>query len=161
MDNPIPEEIFVELQENPSKNLIQDLYKDPLVSRIGDDLRTLEPLSHPLISYLGVFLSGVFVGAFVLIKFSPYEIEVHNILTRRAIPALRQISKMVVDYIFNTYPIQRITGWIQEDIKTAINHVIKSGFLIEGCKQDALLVRGELKNLILVGLTRDRWRSLQ
>lgn len=147
----------VKLQEGVTDEHLALLYADPLVLRTGDDDHPATPIHHELAHYISVFADSVFVGCYLLIDFSEREREAHCFLLKRAIPYSREISNAFLCYVFSNPKVSRLTGWVREDLKEAVNHNAKHGFQIEGVKFDAVMVNGELKNLVMMGITRRNW----
>lgn len=149
----------IRLEEGITPENLECLYNDPLVQRLRDDLRPMTPIDHPLLTYISVFKGDEFLGAYILIRFSVYECEVHSLLRKSSTKYSKEISEIFLYFVFNNFPVLRITGWIREDLIMAINHCKKYGFRVEGRKRHATLVGGIPKDIVLVGLTRKDWES--
>lgn len=147
------------LEPGITEDNLSVLYQDGRIQdRISTDLRPASVIDHPLVNYLSVFDDGEFVGAYLVIDFSPYEKEVHMHLMKKGMRASRESSRLVANRIFTDQHIQRITVWVSSGIPTVVNHCVNMGFVVEGVKRSAIMAGGELLDLVLLGLTREDWR---
>ena len=151
----------VRLEWGATPEQLAMLYADPLIQRTGDDMHPASPVSHDLARYASVYLNGAFVGAYLVIEFSAYEWEVHTLLQKAATPASRAAGRKLLGLLFEDPDKQRVTGWVRADLKTATNLCGKLGLLVEGVKSDAVRVNGRPVDLVIMGLTRERWESMQ
>lgn len=147
----------IRLVEDIRSEHLNQLYSDPLILRIGDDAHPARPIDDPLLSYVSVFQDDIFLGAYIVIDFSDYECEVHNLLLKVATVHLDVITKAFLNFVFARRNILRITAWIREDLKKSMNNACKHGFIVEGIKRNAVTVDGKPKNLIMAGLIREDW----
>lgn len=138
-----------------TKQDLDILYSDPGVKNTGNDISPASPITHPLAKYISVFKDNVFVGAFLLIDFTCTEIEAHCYLLPKALKDCRKIISKFLTLVFENPNILRVTGWVYEDLKTAINCFKKAGFVVEGVKRSATIRNNKLTNIILMGLTRE------
>lgn len=151
---------MVELTEGIRPEHLYILYSDSLISRVGDDDSPAAPVFHPLAKYLSAWVDGEFVGAFLAIRYSECEIEIHNLLTMRAVKHCRVLSRMCLEWVFTRHPVSRVTGYIREGIPSAVNHCRKVGLREEGFRRDAIRVGGKLEGLHVMGITRKEWEAL-
>lgn len=148
---------MVSLEEGISVKNLMSLYADPFIHRIGDDGMKVEPIDHPLVTYLSAFRGNEFVGAYIVVRFSDFEYEAHSLLTKKAVPVSRALGCLLIEWVFSHDNVMRLTGYVREGIQTAVNHCLKMGFKYEGFRRDALLVNGEPKGIHVLGLTRREW----
>lgn len=148
---------MVSLEEGISLEHLTELYADPFVARIADDDSPFEPVNHPLAAYLSAYANGVFVGAYLIIRFSDREYEAHSLLMRGATRFSRAIGELLIEWVFSHPSVMRLTGYIRQDIMTAVNHCLRMGFEYEGFRRDALLVNGAPMGIHILGLTRAEW----
>lgn len=149
----------VELKEGITEKDKRILYSDPLILRTGDDNHSAQPIDHPLLKYVSVFVGGDFVGAYILIEFSHCEREAHCFLLKSAVRFSHEISRLFLAHVFNDDDVTRLTGWVRDDLVEAINHNKKMGFVIEGRKRDSVRLDGKLRDLVLMGITRKDWEA--
>jgi hypothetical protein len=130
---------------------------DPYVSRAGHDHRPTAPIQHPAASYLGAFVRGGLVGAFLIIRSGAIEWDVHSLLTRKALPWCRQLGRMCLDWCFGHKQVQRVTAYVTEGLESARNYCLRLGFVLEGFRRSAASVNGRLLGLYVLGMTREDW----
>jgi hypothetical protein len=135
---------------------LAEIYADPYIQKVGHDHRPAAPINHPLVTYLTASVNGKFAGAFIAIQASPIDLEFHSLLKKNFVLHSRNLAKEFLDWAFSK-PIERVTALIIEGLETAKNFGLKLGFKLEGIKRNACLVNGELKNVYILGLTRQDW----
>ena len=138
---------------------LSDVYSDPYITKVGHDHRASAPINHPNVTYLSAWVGDTFAGAFMAIKFSALEIEWHSFLKKTSIPYSRALGKSFLDWAFTTNPITRVTAYIIQGFETAKNYGLKLGMKYEGCRRNACLQNGVLKDVYILGITREEWRS--
>lgn len=148
---------MVSLEEGISLEHLTELYADPFVARIADDDSPFGPVSHPLAAYLSAYVNGAFVGAYLVIRFSEREYEAHSLLMRSATRYSRALGELLIEWVFSHPNVMRLTGYIRQDIMTAVNHCLRMGFGYEGFRRNALMVSGEPMGIHVLGLTREEW----
>lgn len=142
------------------KTELERLYADPYISRIGHDEREASPVYHPAASYVGAYVDGSLVGAFLVIEFGDIEREIHSLLKRSAVFHSRKLGQMVIDLLFSDAIVKRITAYIIQGLESARNYCLKLGFQYEGMRRDACMVRGQLLGVHVMGITRKDWEKL-
>jgi RimJ/RimL family protein N-acetyltransferase len=138
---------------------LSDVYSDPYITKVGHDHRASTPINHPNVTYLSAWVGDTFAGAFMAIKFSALEIEWHSFLKKTSIPYSRALGKSFLDWAFTASPIARVTAYIIQGLETAKNYGLKLGMKYEGCRRNACLQNGVLKDVYILGITREEWRS--
>lgn len=136
---------------------IAKIYADPYTKRAAHDHRPHEPINHPDVYYFGAYIDSELVGVFIMIDSGFCDVDVHSMLTKKAIRHCRELGKMCINAIFSNPDIHRLTGWVSEGLETALNFDLKIGFKYEGFKEKAVMKNGELIGLHMVGLTRSDW----
>lgn len=138
---------------------LRDLYSDPYIARIGHDHRPASPIEHPSVRYLGAYVDGRLLGAFMVVKSGFIELDLHALLTRKALPYCRQLGKLCLDAAFSNPIIQRVTAYVTEGMTAAKNYCLKLGFMEEGFRRDACMKNGELLGVHVLGMTRRDWKE--
>lgn len=112
---------------------------------------------NELIDYVTVFADDENLGAFIIVKNTKTDYDLHYAIknTRSAKMHIRSISKLILDYIFETYQCSRLTGWVKK--KSIVNLSLKMGWVIEG-KKRSVDFGGD--SVIMIGITRDDWCKL-
>lgn len=144
--------------EGITKGHLLEVYSDPYITKIGHDHRPAAPIDHPAITYLSAWVGNTFAGAFMAIRFSPIEIELHALLKRSVLKHSRALGMACLEWAF-AQPIQRVTAYIIEGLESAKNYCIKLGFKEEGRRRAACVQNGMLKDIYVLGMTRMDWSS--
>ncbi len=136
---------------------IKKIYEDPYTKRAAHDNRPHEPIEHPDVYYFGAYIDAELVGVFIMIDSNFIDVDVHSLLTRKAMRHCRELGQLCIDLIFSNPDIHRLTGWIMEGLESALNYDLKIGFKYEGFKEKSVMKNGKLIGVHMVGLTRDDW----
>lgn len=139
------------------KDTLQAIYRDPYIARVGHDHRPAAPIDHPNASYMGAYADGRLVGAFLVIKSSSIELDLHALLTKRAIRHSRTLGRLCLDYAFSNPMIERVTAYVIDGLTAARNYCIKLGFKDEGFRRNACMQGGRLLGIHMLGMTRKEW----
>ena len=140
-------------------HLIDELYSDTYIAKVGYDERAAGTVRHPFAKYLGAYLNGSLVGAFLIIESGFIELDLHALLTKRALPWCRDFGRMCLDYAFSIPYIQRVTANVLEGLESAANYCLKLGFEIEGFRPCVGHRSGQLIGMHMLGMTREKWGS--
>jgi len=143
--------------EGITKGHLLEVYSDPYITaKIGHDHRPAAPIDHPSVTYLTATVGGRFAGAFMAIRFSSTEIELHSLLHKSAIKHSRDLGCAFLAWAF-ARPILRVTAYIIEGLESARNYCIKLGFKEEGRRRAACVQGGIAKDIYILGMTRTDW----
>jgi len=141
-----------------TKEHLDLVYNDSyILENLSQDNRKIEPIINPLVTYYSAFNGDEFMGCFMHIKFTIYEVELHSLLLKKAIKNSRTFGKMIIDETFKDETVLRITANIIGDLKKSINYCKKLGFRQEGIKKHSILKNGIITNVNILGLTREEW----
>lgn len=151
---------MLRLTEGISPENLAFLYLDPLIARTGDDYSKACPVFHPLAVYLSAWVGDLFVGAYLVIRFSDTEYEAHSFLRATATKHSRALGKLLLEWVFANPGVLRLTGYIREGLESARNHCLKMGFSLEGFRRDALLLNGKPCGIYVMGITKNEWCGL-
>ena len=135
---------------------LTEVYSDPYITKIGHDHRPAAPIKHPNATYLSAWIDGKFSGAFIAIKQSPVELELHALLKKSALKQSRGLGLSFLKWAFSQ-PISRLSAYIIQGLATAKNYCIKLGFKFEGCRRCACVQGGVVKDVYVLGMTRQDW----
>jgi RimJ/RimL family protein N-acetyltransferase len=150
---------MIALTDGISDQHLTELYQDRYIQRVGYDDRPASPVSHPLASYVSAFIDDVFAGAFLIIRFTRREVEIHSLLLKQAMLYSRVLGRMIIDYVFKNKDVMRITANVLEGLESARNYCLKLGFQLEGIKRSVCLIKGKPIDLYILGLLRQDWRK--
>lgn len=148
---------MIRLSEGITTENLANLYLDPLMARTGDDNQRVYPVFHPLATYVSAFVAGEFVGAYLVIRYTDTEYEVHSLLMKSAIGASRELGRLILRWVFANPGVMRVTGHVREGLESNRNHCLKMGMRLEGFRRDAVRVNGEPKGIYVMGITRKEW----
>lgn len=150
---------LLELQPFPDLSALAPLFLDPYIARVGHDDRPAALIEHPHVHYLGARADGELVGAFMIIESGFVEVDVHALLTRRALPHSRALGRLCLDQAFANPVIERVTAYVIEGLAAARNYCLKLGFQTEGLRRNACRQNGRLLGLHVLGITRNEWEK--
>lgn len=138
---------------------LMEVYLDPYITRVGHDHRAAAPIQHPNATYLSAWVGGSFAGAFIAIKQSAVELELHALLKKSALKQSRHLGVACLAWAF-AQPILRVTAYIIEGLESAKNYCIKLGFKEEGRRRCACVQGGVVKDVYVLGMTRQDWGAV-
>jgi hypothetical protein len=142
--------------EGITKDHLIEVYSDSYITKIGHDHRPAAHIDHPAVTYLSAWIGNSFAGAFMAIRFSAIEIELHALLKKSSLKHSRALGMACLEWAF-TQPIQRVTAYIIEGLESAKNYCLKLGFKEEGCRRAACMQGGIVKDVYVLGMTRLDW----
>lgn len=149
----------VSVTESISDEHLLEVYSDPYINKVGHDHRPAAPINHPQVTYLSAWIGDTFAGAFMAIKYSALELELHSLLKKSAIPHSRDLGLAFLAWAFNTRQIARVTAYIIAGLESTKNYCLKIGMKYEGCRRHACMQNGALKDVYILGMTREEWRK--
>ena len=150
---------LLELQPIHYLGALDALFRDPYIARVGHDDRPAAPIEHPHVHYLGARVDGDLVGAFMVIESGFVEVDVHALLTRRALPHSRALGRLCLAQAFASPAIERVTAYVIEGFTAARNYCLKLGFKTEGLRRSACRQNGRLLGVHVLGITRNEWEK--
>lgn len=140
--------------------LIDSILKSPeIAAKLRHDGREPGYIDHPAATYWGGWVDGELAGVFLAVRFSQWEIEVHAAILRAHIRVGRNLSRLFLARLFDDDRVERITGYVMSTLPTAANFCLRLGFHREGVRRCALKVGGELRDVLIYGLTRRDWEQ--
>lgn len=145
--------------EGITEEHLQEVYSDPYITKVGHDHRPAAPIHHPNVTYLSAWVGEVFAGAFLVIKQSAVELELHALLKRSALKYSRMLGIQCLSWAFSQQ-ILRVTAYIIEGLTSAKNYCLKLGFKYEGCRRSACVKDGKILNVDILGMTREEWSAI-
>ena len=151
----------LELHPLIDQRALAALYDDPYIARVGHDHRPAKPLQHDAVRYIGAYIDGELVGAFLIIESGFIELDAHVLLNRQALPYSRQLARLCMNQLFSDEKLQRISTYVIDGLTEARNFARKLGFKDEGFRRDACQKGGQLLGLHMLGMTRTDWKELQ
>lgn len=153
--------MLLELHPLSDQGALAPLFLDPYIARVGHDDRPAAPIEHPDVRYFGARVDGELVGAFMFIESGFIEVDVHALLTRRALPHSRELGRLCLAEAFRDPRIERVTAYVIEGLTAARNYCLKLGFQFEGIRRNACRQNGRLLSVDILGMTRKDWKESQ
>lgn len=136
---------------------LDNLYSDQYILKAGQDNRPLSPVLHPLATYLTMTVSGVFAGAYLLIRHTALEFEIHSLLKKKFVQYSRGFVQIALAWAFSHKEVERVTAYVTSDMNTVKNFCLKVGFQLEGIRRNACLKSGKLCDIYMFGIVRADW----
>lgn len=147
------------LREGITPEHLQEVYSDPFIARAAHDSRPFQPVNHPLASYLTATVGGNFAGAFLAIRASNFEIDVHALLKQEFAQESRALGLEFLKWAFSIKDVQRVSANICQGLESVRNYCLKLGFKQEGFKRQAVSRHGEIGGIYMMGITKQDWRN--
>lgn len=135
---------------------LAEVYSDAYIARIGHDQRPFSPVIHPMATYVSAWIDGAFAGAFLAIRATSVEIDMHALLFRRSLRCSRELGRMFIEWCFER-PIFRVTAQVIEGLDSALNYCLRVGLKREGFKSAVCTQGGALRGVHILGITRADW----
>lgn len=151
--------MLLELQPLSDQGALAPLFLDPYIARVGHDDRPAAPIEHPAVRYLGARVDGELVGAFMIVESGFIEVDVHALLTRRALQHSRELGRLCLAHAFSNPAIERVTAYVIDGLNAARNYCRKLGFKDEGARRSACRQGGRLLDVHVLGMTRNEWKE--
>ena len=150
---------MIEVGEGITQTDLAVLYADPYIQRVGWDEVPASPVIHPVAKYLTATVYGNFAGAFLAIRFSDREIEMHSLLRKEYIEHSRELGAMSLDWAFTQDGVHRVTAYITGDLVAAMNYCLKLGFKFEGIRREACSKNGKPLDVHIFGILKSEWMN--
>lgn len=151
---------MIALSEGITPEHLAQIYSDPIMSRVADDGQQMYPVFHELAQYLSAWVDDVFVGAYLVIRYSEFEYELHSLLTKKGTRHSRKLCALLLEWTFSHDRVLRATGYIREGLTSMVNHCLRMGFVREGFRRNAVLCNGVPTGIHILGITREDWGKL-
>ena len=149
--------MMLQVEPGITQTDLQRLYSDPYIQRVGWDEVPAQPILHPHVQYLSALVYGDFAGAFMAIRFSDREIEMHSLLRKKYLPESRELAGLALDWAFSRSLVHRVTAYITGDLVAAMNFCLKLGFKFEGIRREACIKNGVPLDVHIFGILKNEW----
>lgn len=149
--------MMVSVSEGITEGQLKQVYADPYIRRVGHDHRAAAPIYHPLVTYYSAYVGSEFVGAFMAIRDTAVELSLHALLHKSAIQHSRELGREFLRLVWQQPAILRVTAYIISGLESAKNYCLKLGFQYEGCRRCACLQGGIVRDVHILGMTREDW----
>lgn len=150
---------MIEIREGLDLESLAFIYMQPEIKKTGYDGNPAYPVFGENCTYLGCFVNEDLLGAYLMVRCSDYEFDVHSLILDRGLYFSRHFCELMLEWTFRHTQILRLSGYVVEDLLTMRNHAMKMGFELEGFRRDALMIDGKPKGLHVLGITRKDWEN--
>lgn len=151
--------LAVSLSEGITEENLQRVYSDPFIARAGHDHRPFAPIHHPQAQYLSAFVGGKFAGAFLVIRTTALNLDLHVLLFRDSVKHSRALGRACLRWAFSQEDVQRVTAPVVADLQSVVNYCLKLGFSKEGFCHCSVVRGGHLQGIHIMGMTRKDWST--
>lgn len=139
---------------------LAQVYADSrIVAALSRDGNKPQPLVHPLVKYWSAWIEGRFAGAFMTVRQSVADVEVHSLLLRSARRYSRALAAIMMRTLFADPQVRRLTAWVCSDLSLVINFLRRLGFTLEGVRREACSRDGYAVDALMFGLLRPDWSA--
>lgn len=83
------------------------------------------------------------------------DCQVHLVFFDRRPMEKLQLCAKIMEWMFNNFPLHRITATLPSIYRQTIKLLVRLGFTMEGCKREALLMGGNWIDQAIYGITRE------
>lgn len=150
---------MVYIQEDISNQNLQYVYSHNSMKKLSTDHRDASPIKHPFAKYYSAFYDNKFLGAYLVLKQSELEYEIHILLLPESIKYTRELSIAMLNETFKYA--HRVTAKIYSNLKTIENMTKKLGFKYEGTIRETHLINGKYVDTIIYGMLKSEFKEIQ
>lgn len=147
--------VEISITDDVPMDELRALYRDPYIARVGHDHRMASPIDHERATYYAAYVDEEFAGAFLAIRQTQIELDVHALLKRRYIEFSREFGHGFISVCFEDPEIERLTAKVIDGLTGALNYCLKIGFTYEGAMRKACYQGGVAKDVHILGLLRE------
>ena len=134
---------------------VNAVYQDEYVKeQYRNDIEEYEFTDREGVSYIGIFVDGDLGGFFYCVDISTIEIEVHLAFLAEYTPYSRIICATFIDWLFENRKISRLTTYVMDYRRVAVNLALKLGFKYEGFMQKCMVRDGVWYGKHVLGIVR-------
>ncbi|MFA5040005.1 MAG: GNAT family protein [Bdellovibrionales bacterium] len=148
---------MIKIEAGLSKENEEVLFSDESIQKLSRDGVPVSKIDHPCVKYYSAFVSGEFVGAFMIINNTRLDSEIHLLLLPISVKYYRYLCVLIINEAFLTA--HRVTAKIYSHLKTIQNLVKKLGFSYEGTIRESFELNGKVMDIQIYGLLKSEWRS--
>lgn len=143
--------------EQIGRKTVNSLYKDDYIKeQYRDDLTPFYKYAkRDNVTYQGVFIDGDLAGMFYCVDISPIEIEVHMAFYKEYTVYARTICNEFKRWMLEDNNIYRITTYVMDYRRKAVNMLLKIGFKYEGFMNKCAVRDGVWYGKHVLGITKE------
>lgn len=142
--------------ETLTKEQVNAFYNDEYVKeQYRDDITdSFEFTGRDNVTYTGAFVDGDLGAMFYCVDISGIEVEVHLAFYKEYTFYSRAICKEFIRWMFEDNDVFRITTYVMDFRRVAVNLALKLGFKYEGCMRKCTIRDGVFYDKHVLGITR-------
>lgn len=141
--------------ESLDRNTVESFYKDEYIKeQYRDDLDNFKYSYNDNVSYIGAYVDGDLAGFFYCVDISTIETEVHIGFYKEYTIYSRVICKEFIRWMFEENNVFRITTYVMDFRRKAVNLALKIGFKYEGFMNKCVIRDGVWYGKHVLGITR-------
>lgn len=139
------------------KDQVNSFYADEFVKeQYRDDITdSFEFIERENVMYIGAFVDGDLGAMFYCSDVSSIETEVHLAFYKEYTPYSRIICKEFIRWMFEENGIYRITTYVMDFRRVAVNLALKIGFQYEGFMRKCSIRDGVWYGKHVLGITKE------
>jgi hypothetical protein len=150
----------IQVTEGISRVHMDAIYADPYILSVGHDHFPEVALYHETVQYYSAWIDGVFAGAFMTIKQSQFEVDVHAQLFKSSARQSRALGKELLELLYCDQDLNRVTAKIIDGRRSVINYCKKMGFVYEGRLREWCYCDTVATDLHILSMIRKDWSEL-
>ena len=149
---------MVYIKEGITENDLTYIYNHNSIKKLATDHREAKPIYNEFAVYYSAYNDNKFLGAYLVIKQSELEYEIHILLLPESIKYTRKLSNLILKEIFKKA--HRVTAKIYSNLKTIQNMTARLGFKYEGTMRETYLINGEYIDTIIYGMLKSEFKEI-
>lgn len=138
------------------RSTVNAIYKDKYIrEQYRDDLTDCYKYNkNDNVSYEGVYIDNDLAGMFYCVEISAIETEVHLAFYKEYTVYSRDICKEFIRWMFEDNNVYRITTYVMDFRRVAVNLALKIGFKYEGFMRNCAIRDGVWYGKHVLGIVR-------
>lgn len=137
------------------KGMVLSLYNDDYIKeQYRNDLEVYTYQDFEGASYLGMYVDGDLAGMFYCVEITEIEVEVHLAFYKEYTLYSRDICKEFIRYLFEDCEYYRVTTYVMDYRRKAVNLALKLGFRYEGLMKKCTIRDGIWYDKHVLGIVR-------
>jgi RimJ/RimL family protein N-acetyltransferase len=136
-------------------DIVNSIYNDEYVKeQYRNDIEDYCYIDRDNLGYIGIYVDNDLAGMYIVFDISPIEIEVHIAFFKEYTVYARDISKEFIRWMFEDNDINRITTYVMDYRRIAVNMALRLGFKYEGFMNKCTIRDGIWYGKHVLGIVR-------
>lgn len=141
--------------ETIDADTVNAVYQDEYVKeQYRNDIEEYEFIEREGVSYIGAYVDTELAGMFYCVEISPIEVEVHLAFFKEFTTYSRAICAEFIRWMFEDNEMYRITTYVMDYRRVAVNLALKLGFKYEGFMRQCSIRDGVWYGKHVLGIVR-------